>query len=98
MSRSKLGKRHRCFQCSCAFFDLGKNDPICPRCGADQRKAPKTSVLSRSKSSPKKIDSRTMADMNTDEDIDTDMDDFESVDMDDDDMIAKDSVDVADDD
>lgn len=28
-----LGKKHECSECGAKFYDLGKADPICPRCG-----------------------------------------------------------------
>ncbi|HEX2483886.1 MAG TPA: FYDLN acid domain-containing protein [Myxococcota bacterium] len=36
-----LGGRWECFRCSSKFYDLGKPDPICPKCGADQREKPR---------------------------------------------------------
>ncbi len=63
MSRSKLGKRYRCFQCACAFFDLGKGNPICPRCNSDQRKAPKKATFSRARSSSKRSEIRYLPGM-----------------------------------
>jgi hypothetical protein len=37
-----LGEKHVCFSCAAKFYDLGRPDPICPKCGADQRDAPRT--------------------------------------------------------
>ena len=39
--KAKLGKRWGCYSCGVKFYDLGKPDPICPRCQADQRQSPK---------------------------------------------------------
>ena len=36
-----LGGRWECFNCSSKFYDLGKPEPICPKCGADQRDKPR---------------------------------------------------------
>ncbi len=36
-----LGKRHVCYKCGTKFYDLGKPEAICPRCGANQKDAPK---------------------------------------------------------
>ena len=33
--------RWECFRCSSKVYDLGKPDPICPKCGADQREKPR---------------------------------------------------------
>ncbi len=35
-----LGKKFTCFKCDCKFYDLGAEEPLCPRCGADQREDP----------------------------------------------------------
>ena len=34
-----LGKKYTCYSCHTKFYDLGKAEPICPKCGADQRDA-----------------------------------------------------------
>ncbi|CAG0992563.1 hypothetical protein MYXO_02486 [Myxococcaceae bacterium] len=39
--KAKLGTKHSCFSCNARFYDLNKPEPICPRCGADQRQRPK---------------------------------------------------------
>jgi uncharacterized protein (TIGR02300 family) len=36
-----LGVRYVCFNCGGKFYDLHRPEPICPKCGADQRQAPK---------------------------------------------------------
>ena len=36
-----LGEKYICFKCRAKFYDLGKPEPICPKCGADQREAPR---------------------------------------------------------
>lgn len=40
MPAKDLGSKHLCFKCSTKFYDLKKPDPICPKCGADQRESP----------------------------------------------------------
>jgi uncharacterized protein (TIGR02300 family) len=52
MPELKLGTKHQCYNCSTKFYDLGKNEAICPKCGADQRNAaqaesPSTTQASR---------------------------------------------------
>ena len=37
----KLGTKYVCFACGAKFYDLNKPDPLCPKCGEDQRNAPK---------------------------------------------------------
>jgi len=36
----KLGQKWACFSCGGKFYDLGKPEPICPKCGQDQRDSP----------------------------------------------------------
>ncbi len=40
MPAKDLGTKHSCFKCQTKFYDLKKPDPICPKCGADQRESP----------------------------------------------------------
>jgi uncharacterized protein (TIGR02300 family) len=35
-----LGNKFVCFKCNSKFYDLKKPDPVCPKCGADQRDSP----------------------------------------------------------
>lgn len=47
---ANLGKKYSCYSCHTKFYDLGKPEPICPKCGADQREsqdAPVTTTRSR---------------------------------------------------
>lgn len=36
-----LGGRWDCFGCGSKFYDLGRPEPTCPKCGADQRDKPR---------------------------------------------------------
>lgn len=40
MPAKDLGNKFTCFKCSTKFYDLKKPDPLCPKCGADQRESP----------------------------------------------------------
>lgn len=40
MPAKDLGTKHTCFKCGTRFYDLKKPDPLCPKCGADQRQSP----------------------------------------------------------
>ena len=31
-----LGTKHECSSCGSKFYDLGKDEPICPKCGLNQ--------------------------------------------------------------
>ncbi|MCP4869974.1 MAG: hypothetical protein GY898_14780 [Proteobacteria bacterium] len=51
-----LGSKFTCFKCTCKFYDLGVEVPLCPRCGADQREDPnpdpRTAFLASLRRSP----------------------------------------------
>jgi uncharacterized protein (TIGR02300 family) len=40
MPAKDLGAKYVCYKCSTKFYDLKKPDPLCPKCGADQRESP----------------------------------------------------------
>jgi uncharacterized protein (TIGR02300 family) len=40
MPAKDLGTKHTCFKCGTKFYDLKKAEPLCPKCGADQRESP----------------------------------------------------------
>lgn len=40
MAAKDLGSKFVCYKCECKFYDMKKPDPICPKCGADQRESP----------------------------------------------------------
>jgi hypothetical protein len=40
MPAKDLGAKYACFKCGTKFYDLKKPEPLCPKCGADQRGGP----------------------------------------------------------
>jgi uncharacterized protein (TIGR02300 family) len=40
MPAKDLGAKYTCFKCGTKFYDLKKPEPLCPKCGADQRESP----------------------------------------------------------
>ena len=40
MAAKDLGSKFVCFKCSTKFYDMKKPDPVCPKCGSDQRESP----------------------------------------------------------
>ncbi len=34
-----LGKKYECFSCGTKFYDLGRPEAVCPKCGANQKDA-----------------------------------------------------------
>jgi len=45
-----LGRKYTCYSCHTKFYDLGKPEPICPKCGADQRDAEEAPAVAPSRS------------------------------------------------
>ena len=41
MPELKLGTKYECFSCGTKFYDLGKSEPVCPKCGSNQKDAVK---------------------------------------------------------
>lgn len=37
MAELNLGAKFECYNCGTRFYDLGKSEPICPKCGANQK-------------------------------------------------------------
>jgi hypothetical protein len=34
----KFGQKYQCSSCNTKFYDLGKSNPVCPRCGTEAKK------------------------------------------------------------
>ena len=49
----QLGEKYVCFSCGAKFYDLGKPEPRCPKCGADQREAPRQTRHARRARGPR---------------------------------------------
>jgi hypothetical protein len=64
----KLGVKHACFQCGAKFYDLFRPEPLCPKCGADQREAPKVETKRKPVPAPKRARKRAMAPLLDEED------------------------------
>ena len=45
-----LGRKYTCYSCHTKFYDLGKPEPKCPKCGADQRDAEDAPVVTSHRS------------------------------------------------
>lgn len=45
MTELKLGNKYECFNCGAKFYDMGKGEPLCPKCGADQKDAEEENPL-----------------------------------------------------
>jgi uncharacterized protein (TIGR02300 family) len=40
MPARDLGAKFICFKCNTKFYDMKKPEPVCPKCGSDQRESP----------------------------------------------------------
>ncbi|HVN37671.1 MAG TPA: FYDLN acid domain-containing protein, partial [Myxococcota bacterium] len=54
--RGGLGTKYSCFKCGSKFYDLNRPKALCPKCGADQRDAPKQTGKQRPAPPPPKIE------------------------------------------
>jgi hypothetical protein len=88
VDRTKLGKRYACFSCGLKFYDLNRPEPLCPKCGSDQREDPnpdpREQILSkyRGKGAGKatKMEDELAEDEEEAEDIDVDDEEIEDED------------------
>jgi hypothetical protein len=50
--KARLGARRTCADCGSAFYDLGKHEPACPKCG--EKQVPARSAPAKPKRAPRK--------------------------------------------
>jgi len=55
MDKNKLGRRFVCFNCGCRFYDMSKEEAICPKCQTNQANTPEVEQKLSTKVKPKKI-------------------------------------------
>jgi uncharacterized protein (TIGR02300 family) len=80
MPAKDLGSKHTCFKCGTRFYDLKKPEPICPKCGADQRQSPASKPSGGAEKRrqpkpappPKPVPEEVEAEAELDEDVETD--------------------------
>lgn len=82
MPAKDLGNKYVCFKCSTKFYDMKKPDPLCPKCGADQRespalKAPTEGRRGRLAAAPKVIEPIEPEEPAASEEEDEDLDSFD---------------------
>lgn len=85
MPELKLGSKFECYNCGTKFYDLGKSEAVCPKCGANQKDAVQSDSVAVSQASrrKRKADVAKALDIEDDEAIET-------PDIADDDMVAPD--------
>jgi uncharacterized protein (TIGR02300 family) len=75
MPELKLGTKFACFNCGTKFYDLGKSDPVCPKCGANQKDAAQSDLPAVSSARRRrKADAVKPIDVDEAEPIDADID------------------------
>lgn len=85
MPAKDLGTKHLCFKCGTRFYDLKKPEPLCPKCGADQRQNPalKATTSEKRRAAPRPAPAPVAAeeeaadtpDVDADADADDDLED-----------------------
>ena len=83
MPAKDLGTKHTCFKCGTKFYDMKKPEPICPKCGADQRQSPAVKAPSEKRARPAarppppEPEAEVVADAEVEDDAEADEDDDE---------------------
>jgi hypothetical protein len=88
LTMGDLGTKHECSACGAKFYDLGKPDPVCPKCGADMEGR-----------TPEEIERKLAEEAAEEAELEEDeLDEDEDEDVDEDDDVDDDLDDLADDD
>jgi len=76
MPELKLGTKFECFSCGTKFYDLGKSEAVCPKCGANQKDAAQSDLPAVSQASRRrrKADVAKALDVEEVEPIEADID------------------------
>ena len=54
MPELNLGNKFECFSCGTRFYDLGKSEAICPKCGANQKDSDRAQSVSTTQAARKR--------------------------------------------
>lgn len=87
MPELKLGTKYDCYNCGTKFYDLGKSEPVCPKCGANQKDAVTSDSLAASQSTRRRRKAETAAKAI---DLDEEEAPIEAVEIADDEMVEPD--------
>lgn len=90
MPELKLGTKYDCYNCGTKFYDLGKPEPVCPKCGANQKDAVTSESLAASQSSRRRRKAETAKPI----DLDEEEAPIEAVEIADDEMVEPDLADA----
>lgn len=94
MAKPELGVKRRCQSCSAAFYDLNREPIVCPKCGTEFVMEQPKPV--RKKREPEPAAPAVGEEIEVEEAIDTDVDDFLEEDLDEDTDVGE-VIDAADD-
>lgn len=67
MPELKLGTKYDCYNCGTKFYDLGKPEPVCPKCGANQKDAVSSESQAAGQSSRRRRKAETAKPIDLDE-------------------------------
>jgi uncharacterized protein (TIGR02300 family) len=90
MPELKLGNKYDCYNCGTKFYDLGKSEAVCPKCGANQKDA----VSSESPAASQAARRRRKADVAKPIDIEEEEAPIDAVEIADDEMVEPDLADA----
>jgi uncharacterized protein (TIGR02300 family) len=91
MPELKLGTKYDCYNCGTKFYDLGKPEPVCPKCGANQKDAVSSESQAAGQASRRRRKAETVAKAI---DLDDEETPIEAPEIADDEMVEPDLVDA----
>jgi hypothetical protein len=69
MPELKLGTKFECFSCGTKFYDLGKAEPVCPKCGANQKDVVQAETTAASQAARKRRKAELAKALDVDEEV-----------------------------
>jgi len=69
MPELKLGTKHECYSCGTKFYDLGKSEAVCPKCGANQKDVSSSETPAASQASRRRRKAEISKPIDVDDDV-----------------------------
>jgi uncharacterized protein (TIGR02300 family) len=69
MPELNLGTKYECYNCGTRFYDLGKSESLCPKCGANQKDAERNESPAVSQAARKKRKAEVVKALEVEEDV-----------------------------